>query len=56
MDTDRRQYIDLQIQNKAPNNEVWETLKDNEERIYYSIYGSNKMPKSAYDLSGYNWT
>ena len=55
MKPDRKKYIDLQIKNKVPNNTVWETLQDKEEKIYYSIYGHNKMPKSAYNLKNYNW-
>ena len=55
MKTERKKIIDLQIKNNEDNNKVFATLKDNEERIYYSIYGHNKMPKSLYDLSKYDW-
>jgi len=55
MKPERKKFIDLQIKNKEDNNKVFDTLQDNEERIYYSIYGHNKMPKSLYDLSQYNW-
>lgn len=55
MDALRKEEIDLHIKNKEDNNTVWATLKNNEERIYYSIFGPNKMPKSAYNLKNYNW-
>ena len=55
MKTERKKIIDLQIKNNEDNNKVFATLKDNEERIYYSIYGHNKMPRSLYDLSKYDW-